>query len=117
MQKDLNYYKKLLPERISVLVEKNEDGSLWATIKEIPFCYTQASSASELTDMLNDAVFTHLEIPAEYKNEVGFYVPISESHARVEEMVRNLISIEKRISAGQDAEEIFSLTSNELCAV
>ena len=106
-KKDLiSHYTKLLPDRITVRVERTEDG-LWAQILELPHCYTQAASASELTEMLNDAIQTHFEIPEKYKKEVGYYVPLHGKHVQYEEMFRRLVSLEQKVSAGKEVREIF----------
>ena len=114
MKKDLKHYTNLLPKRITLTVEKSDQG-LWATIKEIPFCYTQASSSSELIEMLNDAILTHFEVPKNFRNKVGYYAPVSQKHLQMEDMFRKLISIEHKINSGKEAKEIFNLTNFSIC--
>jgi predicted RNase H-like HicB family nuclease len=114
MKKDLKFFKNLLPPRITVNIKKDENG-LWASIEEIPFCYTQAINATQLTEMLNDAIFTHFEIPADIRVNVGYYAPITIAHEKIEEMFRKLVAIEEKISAGQEAEETFNLTNDCVC--
>ncbi|MFA6463738.1 MAG: hypothetical protein WCV55_01900 [Candidatus Paceibacterota bacterium] len=115
MKKDINFYVKSLPQRLTVKVEKDENG-LWASIGEVPFCYTQATNATDLTEMINDAVFTHFEIPKNFRNKVGYYAPISKGHQRIEEMFRKLVAVEQKISSGKSAKETFNLTQNCVCA-
>ena len=75
MEKDLNYYKKLLPEMITVETQITDEG-LIARIKEFPHCHTQAENSAELIDMVNDAVFTYLEVPTHVAKQLGIiYLP------------------------------------------
>ncbi|MCK5059834.1 MAG: hypothetical protein KAR00_01645 [Candidatus Pacebacteria bacterium] len=74
-KKDLNFYKSLLPEQITVVVQVTEEG-LVAEIKELENCYTQADNPAELIEMVNDAVFTYLEIPDNFVKQLGIvYLP------------------------------------------
>ncbi|NQU84044.1 MAG: type II toxin-antitoxin system HicB family antitoxin [Parcubacteria group bacterium] len=72
--KDVKHYKKLLPSRIIVKIHKTKEG-FWAKIKEFPGCYTQADSFFELIEMVNDAVFTYLDIPQKLRSKLGYYTP------------------------------------------
>lgn len=75
VQYNLTYYKSLLPKIITVLTKRTDDG-LVAEVKEFPHCYTQADNIPELIEMINDAVFTYLEIPDEYVKQLGIvYLP------------------------------------------
>lgn len=72
---NLEYYKSLLPKSITVLTERTAEG-LYAKIKEFPHCHTQADNIPELIEMVNDAVFTYLEIPEQFVKEIGVvYLP------------------------------------------
>lgn len=65
----------MLPQQITVVTRATDEGFI-AEIKEFPNCYTQAETFSELVEMVNDAVFTYLEIPQEYADELGtIYLP------------------------------------------
>ncbi|MBI1974515.1 MAG: hypothetical protein HYS51_01540 [Candidatus Zambryskibacteria bacterium] len=114
MEKDAKYYASLLPQRLSVKIEKDDNG-LWARVNELSHCYTQAANATELIEMINDAVQTHFEIPESFKKDVGYYIPLSDEHVKVEEMFRKLIEIEQRVSAGFDVEETLNLSNSVLC--
>ena len=73
-KKDLQFYKKLMPDQLTMEIHKTEDG-FWAKVKELPHCYTQANDFSGLIEMVNDAIYTYLEIPNKFRKEVGFYLP------------------------------------------
>lgn len=73
--KNIESYKKLLPQKITVKVNKSDDGGLWANVKELPHCYSQARNFPELIEMLNDAIYTYLEIPTKFMKELGYYLP------------------------------------------
>lgn len=73
-EKNLQFYKKLMPERLTLEIHKTNEG-LWAKVKELPHCYTQANDFLGLIDMTNDAIYTYLEIPDKFRKGVGFYLP------------------------------------------
>lgn len=100
--------RALIPQRISVKVVKNQDEKgVWASILELPHCYTQASDVSELPAMLTDLVLTHFEVPEEYRNQMGEYIPVSDDHLRIEEACRKLLEIGTKTNAGKEVEETF----------
>lgn len=70
----LTQYKKLLPEKLTLEIRKSKDG-LWAKVKELPHCYTQAKNFPDLLVMINDAIYTYLKIPVRYKDGLGMYLP------------------------------------------
>ena len=74
MNKTIQGYKDTLPEKITLTISKSEDG-LWAKVKELPHCYTQAKNYPELILMINDAIYTYLKIPMRHKKLLGFYLP------------------------------------------
>jgi predicted RNase H-like HicB family nuclease len=94
-QKTGNYYKKLLPLKITLKINKTDNGDFWVKIKEFPHCYTQAKDFPELVEMINDAIYTHLEIPKKFIGKLGYYVPkevINEvKRQRWQKAVRELI--------------------------
>ena len=73
--KEVHKLLALFPREISVTIEKYEDGFL-ANIKTFEDCFTEASSFSELIEMVNDAVRTHLEIPEKYLSLMPTYRPL-----------------------------------------
>ena len=82
----LKKYEDLLPSRITVEVEKTDEG-FYAKILELENCYTQADSFSELVEMVNDAVFSYLDIPEEHQEKLGLYLPAKV----VEEIKRQML--------------------------
>jgi len=71
---NLKKYEELLPSKITVHIQKTEEG-LYAKILELPNCNTQADNFVELIDMVNDAVFSYLDIPEKYQGKLGYYAP------------------------------------------
>ena len=72
--KDLQFYKELMLHKLTVEIHKTDEG-FWAKVKELSHCYTQANDFSGLIEMVNDAIYTYLEIPDKFRKEVGFYLP------------------------------------------
>lgn len=70
--KRLQFYKDLMPDHVTMEIHKTNEG-FWAKIKELPHCYTQANDFSGLIEMINDAIYTYLEIPSKFRKEVGLY--------------------------------------------
>ncbi|MBU3964549.1 hypothetical protein KJ562_02420 [Patescibacteria group bacterium] len=87
--KTLQLYKKLLPQKIAVLVHKEGNG-FWAEIKGrgLENCHTQAENFNELIKMVNDAIFDYLEIPLKVRKDLGFYLPCSIINALKEKAIK-----------------------------
>lgn len=64
----------LFPHEVAVEVLKN-DGGFIAEVKTYPGLATEASSFSELIEMVNDAIRTYLEIPEKYLPFMPSYTP------------------------------------------
>lgn len=104
--------RALLPVRVVVRVE-NTDNGLWARIStpdgKLSNCYTQAANAVELVTMVNDALFTHFEVPENMRSKIGYYVPLADNHVRMEEMFNQLVSMEKQLDLTGDSETTLTL--------
>lgn len=116
--KKIQFYRKSLPKEIRVLIHKAEGQGYWATIKGkgLNNCYTQAEKYSELVEMVNDAIFTHLDIPKKFRREVGIYLPKSivqllKTIKREEETRRHWQAAVKAIEQQSNLQgsEVFSL--------
>jgi predicted RNase H-like HicB family nuclease len=73
-EKILKRYRNLLPQQITVITRKTKLGFV-AEIKEFSHCHTQGKTFFELIEMINDAVFTYLDIPERYRKNLGVYLP------------------------------------------
>jgi predicted RNase H-like HicB family nuclease len=73
-EKSLQFYKKLMPEQLTLEIHKTDEG-LWAKVKELPHCYTQGKTLFELVEMVNDAIYTYLDIPRKFRKKAGYYLP------------------------------------------
>jgi len=67
-----------LPDRLDIQIKKSRTGSLYATIKELPGCFTQGDSGPEIYTMINDAIYTYFEVPKEYIPFLSPYMPESQ---------------------------------------
>ncbi|OHA24564.1 MAG: hypothetical protein A3B11_00195 [Candidatus Taylorbacteria bacterium RIFCSPLOWO2_01_FULL_44_26] len=92
--KILKKYRNLLPARVTVVTRKTKMGFI-AEVKEFAYCFTQGRSFGELVEMLNDAIFTYLDIPEKYRGRLGIYLPekaVSEfNRARTQEAFLELV--------------------------
>ena len=109
---EIQGFKALLPTRVVLNVENTDDG-LWARIStsdgKLSNCYTQAANAVELVTMVNDAIFTHFEVPEALRSAIGYYVPLSDAHIQWEEMFNKLVSMEKQLGLMGDSETTLTL--------
>lgn len=71
-----------LPDRLDIQIKKSSTGSLYATIKELPGCFTQGDSGPEIYTMINDAIYTYFEVPKEYIPFLSPYMPESQEKRR-----------------------------------
>jgi predicted RNase H-like HicB family nuclease len=73
--KEINRLKGLFPDELTVYVRASEDGGLVCEIKTFPGCFTQGENLFELVQMINDAVYTYLDIPQKYLAYMPNYSP------------------------------------------
>ena len=71
----LVHHQSQLPHSIKVKIGKSKDGGFWVEILSLIGCFTQAESGEELFVMVNDAVYTYFDIPAEYFPFLPRYFP------------------------------------------
>jgi predicted RNase H-like HicB family nuclease len=50
-----------MSQEINVVVERDEEGWLVASVPELPGCYTQARSMDELIERISEAALLYLE--------------------------------------------------------
>jgi predicted RNase H-like HicB family nuclease len=65
-------YKGRFPEKLEVSIKPSQDGGYVAYISNLPGCMTQAETGQKIFEMVNDAVYTYLQIPEEYQ----LYMPV-----------------------------------------
>jgi predicted RNase H-like HicB family nuclease len=73
--KEINRLKGLLPGELTVDIKPSKDGGLICEIKTFPGCFTQGENLFALMEMIDDAVYTYLEIPKKYISLMPGYNP------------------------------------------
>ena len=65
-----------IPARLEIEI-KESDGMYVAKITSYADdnVVTQAKTGQELVEMVNDALYSYLDIPSKYKSEIGFFLP------------------------------------------
>jgi predicted RNase H-like HicB family nuclease len=63
-----------MKRKFSVLVEKDEDGYLVATVPTLPGCHTQAKSMDDLLERVKEAIEAYLE--AEKDVDISEFVDV-----------------------------------------
>jgi len=51
----------MIKEKFSVLIERDEDDFLVASVPQLPGCHTQAKTMDELLDRIREAIMLYLE--------------------------------------------------------
>ena len=74
-KKAIQQYRKILPRSVKTAVVSFREGGYGAKILDLPGAITQASTFAELISMVNDCVFTYLEIPKKFLPFMGSYFP------------------------------------------
>ena len=64
----------LFPREIKVHVHRSQDGGFVAEVLDYPGCITEGDTLSALIDMVNDAIYTMLEIPKKYISYMPVYL-------------------------------------------
>lgn len=56
---------------------KESDGTYFAKVTSFgdDNVVTQANTGQELVEMINDALYAYLDIPVQYKESIGFFMP------------------------------------------
>ena len=75
--------KGRFPEKADIVVHSSEDGGYWAEIKNLPGCITKAENGTELFEMINDAIYSYLDVPEEYIPFVPTYFPPEETRKNI----------------------------------
>jgi len=72
-------YKGRFPEELEVSIKPSQDKGYVIYVKNLPGCVTQAETGQEIFEMVNDAVYTYLQIPESYQLYMpAFFPPESE---------------------------------------
>lgn len=68
-------YKYRIPDNIDVFIKQSKDGGYVVDVKNLKGCITQAENGGEIFEMVNDALYTYLEIPAHYQPYMPVFFP------------------------------------------
>ncbi len=68
-------YKWRCPDKIEVSIQSSKDGGYVAHVNNLPGCMTQGENGEELFEMVNDSVYTYLEIPRHYQPYMPTFFP------------------------------------------
>lgn len=71
----LTAYRWRVPDEIEVSVKASKDGGYIAYVKNLQGCVTQGETGEELFEMVNDAVYTYLQVPEEYRLYMPTFFP------------------------------------------
>jgi predicted RNase H-like HicB family nuclease len=61
-----------VPQEFNVVIERDADGMLVASVPALPGCYTQAPSRELLMDRIREAIALHLEDRGEPPEDMEF---------------------------------------------
>lgn len=68
-----------MPDKLNVTIKPSEDGGYIGEVNNLPGCITQGETGQEIFEMVNDAVYSYLEIPEEYKIHMPSFLPPEET--------------------------------------
>ncbi|MBI4836805.1 MAG: type II toxin-antitoxin system HicB family antitoxin [Candidatus Portnoybacteria bacterium] len=71
-------YKWRCPDKIEVSIKPSKDGGYIVYVNDLPGCITQAENGEEIFEMVNDAIYTYLEIPRHYQPYMPIFIPPEE---------------------------------------
>ena len=63
------------PESIHVLIKKSDTGYFAKVTNLDGNVVTQADNAVQLVEMVNEAVYDFLDIPVQYREKLGYFMP------------------------------------------
>lgn len=67
--------REQFPKEIGVAVRRSEDGGFVAQVLEPRGVITEANTFSELIEMVNDAVYSYLDVPEKFASFMPSYMP------------------------------------------
>ena len=68
-------YKGRFPEELEVSIKPSQDKGYVMYVKNLPGCVTQAETGQKIFEMVNDAVYTYLQIPEDYQLYMPAFFP------------------------------------------
>ena len=69
-----------MEERQLTVTVHEEDGSLWAQVKELPGCFASGDSMEELQEALGEAISLYLSTPSRQANvQFSFWKKVGET--------------------------------------
>lgn len=66
------------PDSIKVLIKKTDNGYFAKVVSLDGNVVTQAGTGIKLVEMVNDAIYDYLEIPVQYRDKLGYFMPPEE---------------------------------------
>lgn len=63
------------PERVEVYLEKTQNGYFAKVVSLDGNVVTEAGTGQELFEMVNDAIYEYLDIPEQYRDKLGYFLP------------------------------------------
>ena len=68
-------YKWKIPDELDVSIKLSKDGGYFIAVKNLPGCITQSETGRDIFEMVNDALYTYLKIPANYRIYMPTFFP------------------------------------------
>ena len=103
VEQGLKYYSEL-PYTIQLI--KNDDGTYFASIKELPGCLTEGDTQQEALEMLDDAKLGWLEIALEDSDEIPLPENLIKKAYSGKFNIRMPKSLHRRLSEGAGIEGV-----------
>ncbi len=85
MEKNITYYKGILPKRITINLVKDKN-EIWVKVLELPNCNGVVLDISDLSLIVTKLIYDHFEVNNDYRKELGNYNTIDEIHSVIEEV-------------------------------
>lgn len=74
--------KGKFPDELDIKIKASKDGGYIVMVENLPGCMTQAKNGKELFEMVNDAVYTYLDVPLQYIPFVPAFFPAEETRKK-----------------------------------
>lgn len=63
------------PDKVEVLIKKSGNGYFAKVVSLDGNVVTQAETGVKLVEMVNDAIYEYLDIPVQYRERLGYFLP------------------------------------------
>lgn len=87
MEKNITFYKGILPNRVTINLVKDKNKIL-VKVLELPHCNGDITDICDLSLVVTNLIFDHFEVNNDYRKGLGIYTTIDNAHFDMAELIK-----------------------------